>query len=719
MCRQHSPSPSPFTLPAASLDWLDDNPESSAYGDVYFSSQDGLEEARYVFIQHNQLQARFEALDSSRAGHFYIAETGFGTGLSFLATVELWQRYAPSHWQLHYFSVEKYPLKKADLQRALARWPSLKTQIDELLDNYPELIPGLHRIKLANLSTHLQLWFGDAVDGLQQCLDTQHSLFSHHFGAKVDAWFLDGFAPAKNPDMWSEPLLELVMQLSAQDTTFATFTAASDVRRCLQAKGFSIKKAPGFGKKREMLYGTYHPESNTHSQAAIDTAAQRKPKKTKTKGVHAPWGLPPKIARPENVIVIGGGLAGTSTARALAERGVQVTLIERHPQLAQEASGNAQGMLYTKLSPQDGLLNQFTLSSFLYAQRHYKQLLQQGLLSAEQIDLCGLLQLACSEKEQALLAQLNIAFADHPTLVQFLNAEQASACAGVNSQYPGYYLPQSGWIAPSALCKSLVEHPLISCVTHTQALSLQHQTLQQASVTGQNIDQQHRQWSVAFNGGQLKADAVIIANSHDAKSFQQTEQIPLKVIRGQITALTAQQFAQLPQTVICHEGYLTPAIDNTLRFGATFDNGDSDKTVREQDHRRNLDSLHRSLPALFNQSVDSLMQSRPEGRANLRCTTPDYMPAAGPVPRHDAFVNDYAALAKDASLDIQQPGRYYSGLYLNAGHGARGLTSTPICAELLAALICNEPRPLPRVMVEALNPARFLVRNIIRGKIAV
>lgn len=699
---------SPYALPLASLDWQDDNPESSAYGDIYFSSRDGLEESHYVFLEHNQLQQRFQALDSSRSGHFYIAETGFGTGLNFLATAELWQRFAPNHWQLHFFSVEKHPLTKADLQRALKRWPSLQSHVDELVDNYPELTPGLHRIKLPKSSIQLQLWFGEALDGFRQSLDTLQPQLSCDFGAKVDAWFLDGFAPSKNPAMWSEPLFELITQLSKTGTTFATFTAAGDVRRGLQDKGFSIKKAPGFGKKREMLYGIY----NSAPQANISTDQNNAPKKTKSKGVRAPWSLPPKIKRPDKVIVIGGGLAGTSTARALAERGISVTLVERHPKLAQEASGNAQGMLYTKLSPQDGLLNQFTLSSFLYAQRHYKQLLQQGLLNEQQADLCGLLQLACSEKEQSLLAQLSKAFAGQQSLVQFLNAEQASQCAGVSSQYPGYYLPQSGWIAPQALCESLIDHPLINVVVNTQALSLEYQSEHQHQNSIEH-------WTVEHNAGQETADVVIIANSHDANHITQTATIPLKVIRGQITAIAAQQFAQQPKTVICHQGYLTPAIDNTLRFGATFDNGNTDKTVRQQDHRRNLESLHRSLPALFSQSVDNMMQSQPAGRANLRCTTPDYMPAVGPVHQHSAFITDFAALAKDASLDIQQPGRYYQGLYINVGHGARGLTSTPICAELLAALICNEPRPLPRVMVEALNPARFLVRDIIRGKIAV
>ena len=697
----HPPQNSPYTLEPATLNWLDDNPGSSDYGDIYFSCKDGLEETDYVFLQHNHLVERFKALHGQAPGSFTIAETGFGTGLNFLAACNLWQQHAPKDWQLHFISVEKHPLTKSDLQRALKRWPQLQALTHLLIGNYPELTPGLHRVHLMGTSIHLSLWLGDAIEGFQQCLDTSHKQHVARAGAKVDAWFLDGFTPARNPEMWTEALFSVMAQLSKPGTSFATFTAAGDVRRGLQKLGFEVKKAPGFGTKREMIYGLYAPLTENSTQAA---ATQNPTKSTRRKGMQAPWSVPPHIERPEHVMVIGGGLAGTSSARALANRGVAVTLVERHPRLAQEASGNAQGMLYTKLSPQDGLLNQFTLSSFLYAQRHYKDLQQEGLLSGSQIDLCGLLQLACSDKEQKLLEQLKTAFEGHDSWVQFLSAEQASACAGVESQYPGYHLPQSGWIAPAALCETLCQHPLITTVTHTEALRL-HKT--------------DTHWQLQHQVGSFEADAVIIANSHDAKQFEQTAALPLKVIRGQITALDADLFAQQPKTVICHEGYLTPAIDNTLRFGATFDNGDNDKAIRTHDHRRNLDSLHRSLPGLFKGSVDDLMQSQPEGRANLRCTSPDYMPLVGPVHQHDAFLKDFGPLSKDASRDIPQAGQYIEGLYVNIGHGARGLTSTPICAELLASLLCHEPRPLPQNLVQALTPARFLIRDIIRGKIAV
>jgi tRNA 5-methylaminomethyl-2-thiouridine biosynthesis bifunctional protein len=205
---------------------------------------------------------------------------------------------------------------------------------------------------------------------------------------------------------------------------------------------------------------------------------------------------------------------------------------------------------------------------------------------------------------------------------------------------------------------------------------------------------------------------VVIANSHDATQFPQTADLPLKVIRGQITELPQSCFNELPQTVICHEGYITPAIEEKVRFGATFDLGDPDKAIRPADHLRNIESLQQALPTTLAQASENI-----RGRANLRCTTPDYMPVVGQVGVRDEMINDFLPLNKDANRVIDKPGSYYPGLYINVAHGAKGLTSAPLCAELLVALINQHPIPMQRKLVEALNPARFIIRDIIRGKI--
>jgi tRNA 5-methylaminomethyl-2-thiouridine biosynthesis bifunctional protein len=401
------------------------------------------------------------------------------------------------------------------------------------------------------------------------------------------------------------------------------------------------------------------------------------------------------------VAIIGGGLAGLNSAYAMARRGWHVKLIERHGELAQEASGNAQGMLYTKLSPQPGTLNQFTLSSYLYALRFYRQLAEEGVLTAGQFDFCGLLQLSDNE---AGFSKLQEAFKQQAELVDFVDPIAASELAGINIKQAACYFPASGWLSPPALCQQLAKTENINILKHTEALSLEYDK---------------GQWQIngASNQCLAHADKVIIANSLDALHFQQTAHLPLKSIRGQTTCINSNPALQNIRTVICHEGYLTPALNGQHTLGATFHNHDDCATIRPEDHRLNIESLHRAIPDCFPEGIDSLTGPTVDGRVGFRCNTPDYMPIAGAVPDHQQFLEDYGTLRKNAHSSIGTPGSYYPGLFLNIGHGSRGLTSTPLCAELLAALICNEPRPLPRRLWEALSPARFIIRDLVRNKL--
>lgn len=220
----------------ADIRWEDNAaPVSVAYGDVYFSRESGLLETEHVFLAGNKLQERLGQADS-----FTIGETGFGTGLNFLLACRLFEKVARPNAHLHFLSIEKHPLSHADIERALAAFPEVKTDADELLRSYPPAIPGLHRIHLSE-HIHLTLAHGDGAEMLPL------------LEASVDAWFLDGFAPAKNPDMWNETMFSQVKRLSHIGTTAATFTVAGAVQRGLRAAGFTVEKVKGFGRKREML----------------------------------------------------------------------------------------------------------------------------------------------------------------------------------------------------------------------------------------------------------------------------------------------------------------------------------------------------------------------------------------------------------------------------------------------------------------------------------
>lgn len=231
----------------ANIEWRDGQPFAREFQDVYFSTDNGLLETDYVFLQGNNLLCRW--LDSD-IKTFNLAETGFGTGLNFLCAANMWLTTAPKQAKLHFLSVEKYPLSLEDMNTALSFWPQLKTLSEPLLAQYVNLMSGSKTISLFDNRVQLSLIIGDATECFSQVNE------------KVDAWFLDGFAPAKNPDMWQTPLFEHMARLSKPSTTFATFTSAGEVRRGLANAGFEVSKRAGFGKKREMLIGYFAGQPN-------------------------------------------------------------------------------------------------------------------------------------------------------------------------------------------------------------------------------------------------------------------------------------------------------------------------------------------------------------------------------------------------------------------------------------------------------------------------
>jgi tRNA 5-methylaminomethyl-2-thiouridine biosynthesis bifunctional protein len=237
------------TLDCASVEWRDGRtPVSQHYGDLYFSAEDGCAESRHVFLANNDLPQRMREWQHPL---FTIAETGFGTGLNFLLAWQLWKSCHQPGQRLRYLSAERHPLEQGQMEKAHACWPELAREATLLDRHYPPPTAGIHTIHLSE-EVELVLLLDDATAG-----------FGALSGVTVDAWFLDGFAPAKNPEMWKEELFQTMARLSYPGTTLASFTAAGAVRRGLAAAGFSIRKVPGYGRKREMIRGVYRGKSET------------------------------------------------------------------------------------------------------------------------------------------------------------------------------------------------------------------------------------------------------------------------------------------------------------------------------------------------------------------------------------------------------------------------------------------------------------------------
>lgn len=656
----------------AALHWSDSGaPLSNTFGDIYYSQENGVNESRHVYLQGNGLPKRWA---HHPRDHFCIGETGFGTGLNFLVTWQAWQELPEPRPDLHYISIEKYPLTKQDLAIALNSWPALATLAQPLLAAYPALLAGQHRVLLDDGRVRLDLWWEDAATALQD--------LASHSQPFVDAWYLDGFAPSCNPSMWTTPLLQAAAALCRPGASFGTFTAAGDVRRKLTDAGFAVDKVAGYGRKRECLRGIIEVKRG------LPTDTKR-----------SPWDIPNKtLMRPERVIVLGGGLAGCATAAALARRGISVTLFEKST-LAGAGSGNDQGILYTRLSCKHSALADFALQSFQFASTFYRRMFLIGELTPQRDgELCGSFQQTNDEKEMAALGN---ALAGLEEVAQILDAKQASNLLGIEQPSAGYWYPGSGWLRPGAVCRALLMHDNIEVREHCGEVTL-HQEGNQwlASVAGQTI---------------ISATCVVVAAGTETPSIPPLNWLPLQTIRGQITQLpTAQAFSSL-RAALCHQGYIAPAWEGIHSIGATFTINDDDPALRTSDHSENLAKLAAAVPSCRDE-LQSFDADALQGRVGFRCASPDYLPIVGPAPDKDQFLNDFGALRKNAKLLITKRGSYLSGLYLNTAHGSRGLTSTPIAAELLASMICQEPLPLSRTLSRALSPARFIIRDLARNR---
>ncbi|MEK9711414.1 MAG: tRNA (5-methylaminomethyl-2-thiouridine)(34)-methyltransferase MnmD, partial [Thalassolituus sp.] len=432
---QKAPETSKALVQSPVLSWNDDGlPIADAFDDPYFSVENGLEETRYVFLKNNGLPQRF----AEGTGPFRIIETGFGTGLNFLATWQAFtQEATPERW-LHFTSVEKFPLTPEQLTKALALWPELADLSQKLIDRYPPATPGFHVLSWPEERVTLTLIFADVHDAFPE------------LNGPVDAWYLDGFAPSKNPAMWSDELFKEIRRISRNPLpdripTVATFTAAGLVRRGLKGAGFQVAKVPGFGRKREMLAGSYNATTG--------------PEKSELHN-RLPWQLTPEpLKYGSHVVVAGAGLAGCTTARALAERGFKVTLCDPDG-IANGASGNPQGGLYIKLAADDQATHSdFYRQAYLLALKEVRRVLGEGS-KGEYWNDCGVLQLAYDEKEAKRQQRFIERHMPPETLVTtaLLDRQPNEQSDKQHNGQHGLLYPSAGWVSPSDFCNALAQH---------------------------------------------------------------------------------------------------------------------------------------------------------------------------------------------------------------------------------------------------------------------
>lgn len=658
------------SLHHARLDWNEaGTPVSSEFGDVYFSNDNGLSETRYVFLQQNRLPERFSHHD---ADSFVIGETGFGTGLNFLATMAAFLEQAADIGRcahLHFISFEKYPLSQSDLRKALAAWPDLASLSQALIAQWPLPVEGCHRLSFADGRVRLDLWFGDIKDTLPLVPQGPNGL--------VDAWYLDGFSPAKNPEMWTQHLFDGLARLARPAATLSTFTCAGFVRRGLIDAGFAMKKVKGHGSKREMLAGMREGKQPEHTIA--------------------PWYARP-AGREGEVLIIGGGIASAMTALSLTERGRTVTLLCADGEPASGASGNRQGALYPLLNGEHDALSRFYSLAFGYARNRLLSLAERHPIA---FALCGVTQLGYDDKSAAKLARMSQG-PFPPELMHPLDAAEVEQACGLPCGHGGVGYPLGGWLCPADLTRAALAEARAGGL-----LRLEY---------GAEIAAVHEHsdgWRVeSSDGREWQAPNLVVAAGHQLPELLPFAELPLYPVRGQVSHIPTTASLSRLKTVLCYDGYLTPAHDGQHCIGASYGRNQSGTDYSAEEQAQNQSRLQACLPKeTWPGEVDV---SGDEARIGVRCASRDHLPVAGPVVRLAQLEEHYAHLRTRQADAAPLP--LHPGLYVLGALGSRGLCSAPLCGELVASEICGDPLPLAADLLETLHPARYWVRKLLKGK---
>lgn len=623
------------------------------------------------FLKYNNLGTRFTDLNDKQS--FVIGELDFGHGSNFIDTCKLWcsRLSSPNNNQntLHYISFISQPIEPTEFAQCLKHSTDDNQICAELIRQYNLLLPGYHRL---SFSHNIMLTL---IIGQNHCKLNE---LDHH----INAWYL-------NPsDLTSDNLVlnqnncnELARLSNINEST--SYVAELDPTSI----GLTNLTTVGFTSLQHC-----HNKQNNHQILSGNYLANKistfKPRHQPTYYARQPT----TASNNQEIAIIGAGISGAATAFSLAKRGYKVTVYEKNPAPAMEASGNYQGMLYASWSAFGGAMMELSCSAYRYAHN----LISEQLIPDIDYAPCGLIQLG-HNPEQIRRNQQIIDANLPPDFLNMVNREQISALAGVelDTDLSGVYYPSGLWLNPPSLIKSLLQHPNIKLITNCQI---------------GNVERVNDEWQLFDEQNRFiyKADCLVLCNAHYINQFSQTANIPMRKIRGQISI--SQQQNNL-KTILCGAGYITPNKADKFTFGATFQFNDDSNEVRSQDHQLNLANLSGIIPEIANQ-IDITQLT---GQTNFRASPHDYLPLVGPIAKYAEFKHDYAKLSQDKNARISPVCQYYKDLYLNLGHGAKGLLSAPLSGEIIADYIAGTPLACSESLRKALHPNRLYVHELVHS----
>uniref|UniRef100_UPI000553B3CA FAD-dependent 5-carboxymethylaminomethyl-2-thiouridine(34) oxidoreductase MnmC n=1 Tax=Herbaspirillum sp. RV1423 TaxID=1443993 RepID=UPI000553B3CA len=539
--------------------------------------------------------------------------------------------------RLHYLAIEPHPPTRERLRRMQSRWPQLA---DQLCRAWPPLVPGYHRLLLQQGRVVLTLIVGELAASLAQ------------LEARIDFFLLQD---EQDGARWSAPLLKRLGHLAAPEAQLLTQGAWRLSPSALAQAGFVAEENGG-------------PSARFAPRWKVEAAAGQ---------------------RDRRAIVIGAGLAGSAACESLTARGWQVTLIERHAQAAQEASGNLAGVYMPAIARDDNPTARLTRAAFLFAQQVWARV---GVFDSDRHigKACGVLQVARDAEQAAAFEQAARHWRYPQDYAQWWSAQQAGARLGMATG-SGWFFPRGGWLRPGAVCEAMLQ----ACGERLQ------RRFQREAIALRRVDGQWQ--ALGADGGVIaQAPVAILANGMQSVGFAQAASLPLQAIRGQVSHLPAALLPDLP-FALCGDGYLTGAVDGKVSMGASYDR-DSDAAPRLESHIGNLDKLRQLLPEL-GADIDPAALA---GRVGFRCVSADRLPLVGALP-------DAAALSAAGEVQLRELPRWPQ-LFAALAYASRGLIWAPLAAEILACQLEGEPAPLGRDLLALLDPARFALKARRREK---
>lgn len=627
-------------------------PFNDKFNDTYWNKKDPLAQSFEVFASAASNRAS-RLRDSGGLGFscFVVAELGFGAGLNFITTACEFMRL---DMPLCYVGIEGGFLGAQNIAKIYDDF-KLPPPLDEMAKTLisrlksADIKPGFNRIKINHLIS-LDLLIGEANKMLKM------SEFNAH------VWYLDGFAPSKNPAMWSDEAISEVARLSQAGTTLSTYSAASAVKRALESAGFSVTKLSGVG-KRERLSAVLNQD--IEQKPSDDVYFLRVKSELKT----AP-----------KVLVIGAGIAGIATAYELKALGCEVIVAEKCGAVASNGSSNEIGELMPLITRHGVLLGEFHELCARIARAFYAEHLPPSLCLFH--------------------AAYAYAFSDELCARYETRDDYDSALNAVK-------VPNAACLKPKKSCEFLAA---------SLDIRLNHELI--------SLDELEHGWLAKFKLDNtqvaLNADIVVLCMGSDSERvfgrtgrydralMQLDGAVAISSVRGQ-TTLIADSSAMLkpgidPLATHSAKGYITAAFDGARVIGSSFARGDYDALPRASDDMQNIDDVSEFL----RDEVQILGSN-----VGFRSYSGDRFAIVGAVHDQQAYASQYAKIFWGKKSD-KSP-KYKNGLFINSAHGARGLGSAIIGASLIADLIANRPLCLPREMFRAVHPARFMIRKLKKG----